>query len=335
MIKTGRGVSLGVHPTGIKGGGTPSRAHIRLRPDGLFQLHSGAVDIGQGSKTVLLQMAAEELGVPLEIIIRREVDTAVGPQCTGTFASRVTYMDGHAVIRACRQLKEMMIQAAAQTLNADPDGLAVFPEGVGPSGQEAVLTWAGLGRAADERGQELLASGSYSPGPLQDFDAVDGHMTAVSALAFHCCVAEVAVDTDTGEVEVTRLIHVWDVGRAVNPLLTSGQISGGSVMALGFTLTEDLYPNYPSPEGGARTLADYYLPTMADMPGEHLTGIVEVPDPDGPHGVKGFSENSISGPPPAILSAIHDATGVWITDYPATPERVLRALEDQESETGQ
>ena len=137
-------------------------------------------------------------------------------------------MDGHAVIRACRELKAVLIQAAADILAADPAGLAVFPVGVGPDGRGAALTWAELGKAAETKGLELLASGSYTPGPLQDFDPVDGHMTAVSALAFHCCVAEVAVDTATGEVEVTRLIHVWDVGRAVNPLLTSGQISGGS-----------------------------------------------------------------------------------------------------------
>jgi CO/xanthine dehydrogenase Mo-binding subunit len=331
-LKIGRGISLGVHPTGLKGGGTPSRAHIQLRPDGRFQLHSGAVDIGQGSKTILLQMAADELGVPLEVITRQAVDTSQDAMCTGTFASRVTYMDGHAVIGACRNMKKLLLETAAQILERDAGDLAVLPDGVGPAdGAGAALSWAELGKKARERGVDLTAGGSYSPGPLQDFDPEDGHMTAVSALAFHCCVAEVAVDTDTGMVEVTKLIHVWDVGRAVNPLLTAGQITGGSVMGLGFTLTEDLYPNYPSTQDSARTLADYTLPTFADLPGQHLTGIVEVPDPDGPHGVKGFSENSISGPPPAILSAIHDAIGVWLTHYPATPERVLRALAESQA----
>jgi CO/xanthine dehydrogenase Mo-binding subunit len=155
-------------------------------------------------------------------------------------------------------------------------------------------------------------------------------MTALSSLAFGACVAEVEVDTETGVVEVVKLVQVYEVGRAINPLLCKGQINGGTMMGIGFALTEDFSPDYPAIELAPEGLSDYLITTAADMPPVMISDIVEVPHPDGPRGAKGFAEMTAAAPPPAIISAIHDAVGVWITDYPATPERILRALAAKE-----
>jgi CO/xanthine dehydrogenase Mo-binding subunit len=328
--KKGRGMSLGVHPTGLKGGGDPSQAQIRLKPDGTFDLLSGAVDIGQGCKTVLRQIAADELGVPLESITLNNVDTDVCPMTTGTFASRVTFMDGNAVIKAAQDLVEKMRQAAAKMMEVDAGSLVVAENKIFVKDDPTkAMTMAELGGGTNWGGEFLVGTGAFWPGPGQSFGPEDGKMTAVSAVAFHCCVAEVEVDTETGQVEVTNLVHVCDVGKAVNPLLCMGQINGGSVMGLSYALNENVYPYYPSLEHPVSGLADYYVTTAADVPAKMTSGIVEVPHPNGPYGAKGFSENSISGPPSAIISAIHDACGVWITDYPATQERVLKALNEK------
>jgi len=140
-------------------------------------------------------------------------------------------------------------------------------------------------------------------------------------------VAEVEVDTETGEVKVLKLVQAFEVGKAINPLLCKGQINGGSMMGISFALTENQLPYYPDMDFASDNLGDYVLTTSADMPGEMISGLVEIPHPNGPRGAKGFSEMTASAAPPAILSAIHDAIGVWITDYPATPERILKALE--------
>lgn len=330
MKKKGTGMSLGVHPTGLKGGGDPSQAQIRLKPDGTFDLLSGAVDIGQGCKTVLRQIAADELGVSLENITLTNVDTDVCPMTTGTFASRVTFMDGNAVIRAAQDLVDKMKKSAARMLQVDADSLVVEENKICVKDDpEKTLTMAELGGGTNWGGEFLVGTGAFWPGPGHSFEPENGKMTSVSAVAFHCCVAEVEVDTETGQVDVTHLVHVCDVGKAINPLLVMGQINGGSVMGLSYALNEAVYPYYPSLDHSVSGLADYYLTTAADVPSKMISGIVEVPHPNGPHGAKGFSENSISGPPSAIISAIHDACGVWITDYPATQERVLKALNEK------
>jgi CO/xanthine dehydrogenase Mo-binding subunit len=138
------------------------------------------------------------------------------------------------------------------------------------------------------------------------------------------------VDTETGQVDVLKIVQVWEVGKAVNPLLVRQQINGGLHIGMGATLTENTYPYYPSAEFAPQDFSDYALPTFADYPDELVYGIEEVPHPNGVKGAKGFSEGSSNGPPPAIMHAIHDAIGVWIDEYPASPEVILRALEEKE-----
>jgi CO/xanthine dehydrogenase Mo-binding subunit len=332
MKKRGVGIACNTHPTGLKGGGDPSQALIRLKPDGTLDLLFGAVDIGQGCKTIMRQFAADELGVPIEAITASNFDTDIGPMCTGTFASRVTFMDGNAVILACADLKQKIKAFAAELLEAPADEIEVADNRVFVrSAPSAGKTMAEIGVAANWGGSFLVGEAAYVPGPGQNFDPETGKMTALASLAFGACLAEVEVDTETGVVDVLKLIQVCEIGKAINPLLVKGQINGGAMMGLGFALTENNLPFYPSPEMAIDSLDDYIITTAADMPPDMQYDIVEIPHPNGPRGAKGFAEMTASAPPPAILSAIHDAIGVWITDYPATPERVLRALQEKEA----
>ncbi|HXZ37946.1 MAG TPA: molybdopterin cofactor-binding domain-containing protein [Thermodesulfobacteriota bacterium] len=332
MKKRGIGISCNTHPAGLKGGGDPSQAQIRLKPDGTLDLLVGAVDIGQGSKTILRQIAADELGVPLEAITVNNFDTDIGPMCTGTFASRVTFMDGNAVIRAAADFKKQIKEWAAEALEANPADIEMADNKVFVKGAPAkAKTMAEVGGAVNWGGQFIVGTGAFIPGAGQAFDPATGKMTAIASLAFGACVAEVEVDTETGLVEVLKLIQVYEIGKAINPLLCRGQINGGAMMGIGFALTEDFTPYYPSMEHAPDNLADYTIATAADMPREMVWDIVEVPHPNGPRGAKGFSEMTASAAPPAILSAIHNAIGVWVTDYPATPERILRALEEKKA----
>lgn len=328
MKKRGIGISCNTHPAGLKGGGDPSQALIRVKLDGTLDLVIGAVDIGQGCKTILRQIAAEELGVPLEAITLSNFDTDIGLMCTGTFASRVTFIDGNAVIRAARDLKDKIKRFVGSQLGVEPEQLEMADNRVFVrDNPEKGMSMAAVGATANWGGQILVGTGAFTPGAGQDFDPETGKMTAIASLAFGACVAEVEVDTETGVVDVLKLVQVYEIGRAINPLLCKGQINGGSMMGISFALTENLFPYYPAVDFAPETFSDYILTTAADMPKEMIYDIVEVPHPNGPYGAKGFSEMTASAAPPAILSAIHDAIGVWITDYPATPEVILRALE--------
>lgn len=328
MKKRGIGIAVGTHPAGLKGGGDPSQAQIRLKPDGTFDLLNGAVDIGQGCKTILRQLAADELDVPLENITHQNFDTDTGPMCTGTFASRVTFMDGNAVLAAAADLKKKLREWAAEYFECSPADVEIANNRVSVRGMpEKSLSMAEVGAMANWGGKFLVGTGAFTPGPGQQFDPETGKMTAIASLAFGCCVAEVEVDTETGVVDVLKLVQVFEVGKAINRLLCKGQNNGGAMMGIGFGLTENTCPYYPSMDFAVQDLTDYVITTAADMPPVMIEDIVEVPHPNGPHGAKGYSEMSASLAGPAILNAIHNAIGVWITDYPATPERILKALE--------
>jgi CO/xanthine dehydrogenase Mo-binding subunit len=331
MKKRGIGISAGLCPVGLKGGGDPSQAQIRLKGDGTFDLLDGAVDIGQGCKTVLRQIAADEMGVPLESITLSNIDTDSGPWCTGTFASRVTFVDGNAVIRAVKDLKEKMKVFAASMMETEPDQLEVADNKVFvKENPENAMSMADLAGAMTWGGQFPVGTGAFAPGTVHLPDPETGKMTNVAAMAFGSTVAEVEVDTETGMVEVLKLVDAFEIGKVINPLLCKGQVHGGSTMGISFALTENAHPYHPNMDFAVETLGDYVLTTAADVPAETSHDFVEVPHPDGPYGAKGWTDGlPVDGPATAIVAAIHDAIGVWITDLPATPEKILRALESK------
>jgi CO/xanthine dehydrogenase Mo-binding subunit len=154
------------------------------------------------------------------------------------------------------------------------------------------------------------------------------------AISYAACVADVEVDDETGVVTVLSLVQAYDVGTAINPTLVEGQIEGGAMMGLGLGLLEQSYPHYPSPEGRGNEFGAYLMPGLPDFP-QITSVIVEIPSSDGPFGAKAIGEMANNAQGPAICSAIYDAVGVWVPQQPATPERVLRALQAKAGENGQ
>lgn len=333
MKKKGVGMAAALHPTGNKGAGDPSNAAIQLKPDGTLVLLVGAVDLGQGSTTILRQFAADCMEVPIENIFASNFADDFAPLSLGSFASRVTLIDPHAVENAAEDLKKKIREYASDLLEAHPDDLdyadgKVFVKGA----PDKSMTLAEVGGASMFGGGAdpalLVGTGAWQPAKFHAHDPETGEMPAVGAISFGCSVAEVEVDTETGVVDVTKFYHVWEMGKAVNPLLVRQQINGGMIMGLGTALIENPFPYYPNANFAPDNFGDYALPTFMDIP-DLDTDFVEVPHPAGVKGAKGFSEGSTNTPPPAIMDAIHDAIGVWIDEYPATPEVILRALEEK------
>ncbi len=329
MKKRGIGIATIHYPTGLSGGGDPSQAVITIKHDGTVNVLVGSVDIGQGCKTVFAQIAAEELGVPMENIVVRNDDTDACPMCMGTFASRVTHMAGNAVMLAAREARQALFEVAAEELGTPPEELAI-EEGkvVVMDRPEQAIPIADLAaRAYWAKGKIIAGRGSYSrPGVVIDPDTGAGDLCA--GLTYATTLAEVEVDTETGVVDVLRLISAYDVGSAINPMMCEGQIEGGTAMGLGQAIMEDLHPYYPDIRHQPKSFGDYMIPTAKDISNIDAI-VVEMPLKTGPYGAKGIGETTANSQPAAIVNAIHNAIGVWITDLPATPEKVLKALEEQ------
>jgi len=332
MKKRGKGLSAIGYSTGLYQGADPSQAQVSLKMDGTFNLLVGSVDMGQGCKTALTQIAAEELGVPYEAITFTNDSTEDGVYCAGTYASRVTFMTGNAIINACLDLKKKILIFASSMVGVKPEQLEVVDNKILAKDNPEVkpVSMAEIGAASTSGGEFLVGHGAYTPGGPYPIDPVTGEQPFVAAAAFATCIVEVEVDTETGVVEVLKATHVYDIGTAINPLLCKGQINGGAAMGIGMALSEDIHPYWPSVDFPVDSLGDYIVLTAADMPPDDKHAIVQVPHPDGPFGAKGFSEMSANAPIPAITAAIHDAIGVWITQFPITPEMILKALESKQ-----
>lgn len=331
MKKRGRGISLIHHTTGLTGGGDPSQAIVRIKPDGSADLLIGTVDHGQGAKTVFAQMAAEELGLPYESINVINSDTDTSPICTGSFASRATYMTGKAVKEAAANARQVLLEVATEELGAPTDQLEAsdghvfvkaYPEQSIPISDLATkATW--------NVGKFLVGTGSFMKAPdLPDPETGAGE--PYDAYEYATCIADVEVDTETGEVEVQKLVMAFDVGKAINPVLVEGQIHGGAAGGIGYGLMEDLTPFYPSVDRQPRNFHDYVIPTAKDMPDVEAI-IVEKPCPTGPYGAKGCGEFTANVQSGAIASAIHDAVGIWIDELPITPAKVLKAIWEKQA----
>lgn len=329
MIKKGRGMSAVMHPTGFKGGGDPDQATLRLKADGSLDLLVGAVDYGQGAKTVLRQFAAEALDLPLEKIAIHNSGTDSMPFSTDTAASRVTFIAGNAVVDAAADFKKNILAYAAELLGTPEAELVLEGDKVYKKEDPQVAAdFATLGAASNWGGGYIVGNGKYLHCPGQPTDPETGAVEFAAAMAYAVCVADVEVDTETGVVDIKKITSAYEVGTCVNPLLSEGQIDGGTLMGIGMAMSEDLFPNYPQVDAAVDNFTDYIIPTSADLP-ELASVIVEMPDINGPFGAKGFGEMSSNPQPPAIVNAIYDAVGVRIDHLPATPEKVLAALAAQ------
>jgi len=331
MKKRGKGIAAMFYPIGFTSYPNPGAAFLKVNQDGTANLYIGTADIGQGSTTVLAQIAAEELGVDYDQVTVVAADTKLTPFDLGTVASRVTYIVGNAVQRAAAQAKQILYEVAAEDLNVSPSGLAsshgyIYVSGL-PERRVELSTVAQ--KAYMQKGRPPIGAGTFNPVTTM-LDQETGHGKPYGTYVFGAQIAEVEVDTETGEVEIVKITAVRESGRALNPLLAEGQVEGGVAMGVGYALIEEMVVE----QGRVKNpqLVDYVIPTALDVP-EIVTSIVERPDPTGPFGAKGIGEPSLLPTAPAIVNAIQDAVGVRIRDLPATPEKILKALLEKQAQT--
>ena len=295
----------------------PSTIRVGLTAEGRLVLHQGAVDIGQGSNTVITQICAEALGLPVSSFTLVGADTDLTPDAGKTSASRQTFVSGAAALRAGAALRAQILRR----LNAG-EGARLHLEGSTISAGEARLDLATLSAEANPLGYVLMAEETYDP-PTSPLDE-NGQGEPYAAYGWGAHLAEVEVDTELGLIRTRDLVCAHDVGRAINPTLLEGQIEGGSAQGLGFALMEEFIP------GRTENLHDYLIPTAGDVPRVRSI-LIEDPDAHGPFGAKGIGEQVLIPTAPAILNAVRDATGARLRDLPATPDKVLRALHDMKS----
>ncbi len=292
----------------------PSTIRIGITPDGKVMLHQGATDIGQGSNTVIAQIAADALGIALDQICLIGPDTALTPDAGKTSASRQTYVTGRAALAAGRSLRAKILRLA----NAG-GGATIGFEGpdliVREGSDRRKIDLSGL--TADMFGYALSAEETYDP-PTGALDA-DGQGKPYAVYGYGAQMVELVVDTALGTVKLIRITAAHDLGRAINPQLAQGQIEGGIAQGIGMALMEEYLP------GRTENLHDYLIPTTGDVPPIESI-LIEVADPEGPLGAKGLGEHVLIPTAPAILNAIRHATGAVITRLPALPHRVLDAI---------
>jgi len=301
--RRGIGMAVVMHGSGIADLDMAA-ATLKMNDDGSFNLLIGATDLGTGSDTILAQMAAEVLGIPLEDVIVYSSDTDFTPFDVGAYASSTTYISGGAVRKAALQVKEQILEHAALMLEL-PDTAGLKLENrqvVASDGRSITLGELGLNSLHQQNQHQIMATASHtsplSPPPL---------------------------DMETGKITTERLLMVVDCGRVINPITATGQVEGGMSQALGFALTEEmLFDENGQPLNAS--LGKYHIPRAAKMPAMDVI-FVQTDEPSGPFGAKSVSEISIDGVAPAMASAIHNATGVWMREVPYTPGRVKSALQ--------
>lgn len=292
----------------------PSTVRIGLRRDGRIALHQGAVDIGQGSNTIVTQICADAMQVPIAQFDLVSGDTAITPDCGKTSASRQTFVTGKAAAMAGEKLRAGILNL----LHAQEPANLTLGQGCvkvkDARGERAIDL---SGRTLDSRGYVLTAEATFDP-PTKPLDE-NGQGIPYAVFGFGAHLAEVVVDTELGTVNVMKLTAAHDVGRAINPTLIEGQIEGGAAQGLGHALMEEFFP------GKGENLHDYLIPSAGDMPPVESI-LIEDPSPIGPFGAKGIGEQAVIPTAPAILNAIHDAIGVRIHRIPATPDRIRSAI---------
>jgi CO/xanthine dehydrogenase Mo-binding subunit/aerobic-type carbon monoxide dehydrogenase small subunit (CoxS/CutS family) len=315
-VRRGAGVAGMWYGCGNTSLPNPSTVRIGLKPDGRIALHQGAVDIGQGSNTIVTQICADALRAPIDCFDLISGDTSITPDCGKTSASRQTLVTGKAAHRAGKELRRAILQLA----NLPDDEHAVIDFG------ERTLTIHQNGnrhslplqdRPLDPHGYVLTAEQTFDP-PTSPLDE-NGQGVPYAVYGFGAHMAEIAVDVELGTVRVLKIVAAHDVGRAINPTLIEGQIEGGVAQGLGMALMEEFFP------GKGENLHDYLIPTAGDIPPVESI-LIEDPSPIGPFGAKGIGEQAVIPTAPAILNAIHHATGVRMRRIPATPDRIREAI---------
>ena len=310
---------------------TVSSASIKVNADGSVTLLTGSSEIGQGSKTTLAQIAAEELGVFLEDVSVVSGDTDATPFDHGSFSSRVTHHTGNAVRFAAQDAKSQLLKVAAEMMEraeVTAEALELKDHRIFVrAAPEAGISLAEVALAAQLRfGNPVLGKGSFRGLGSHRLDPETGqsNQPAASEWIYIAQGVEIEVDPESGLIKVVKLVGAYDCGKAINPLAVRGQVMGGIMMGVGLSLYEEMI--YESGQITNPTFMDYMIPTISEAPPMEII-LVENPHPLGPYGAKGIGEASIVLIPAAIGNALADATGVRVKELPLSPDRVLKAIE--------
>ncbi len=304
-----------MHGTAIPGldmGG----AIIKMNDDGSFNLLIGATDLGTGSDTILAQMAAETLGVPLEKIMVYSSDTDLTPFDVGAYASSTTYISGMAVRKAAEQVRLKLFERAGMLLNTSIKGMTAKDEHVhAADGRSIPLGEIGLHSLHTMNQEQIMGSAS--------------HISMISPPSFGAQFAEVEVDIESGEVRVKKMVLAVDCGTVINPQTAEGQMEGGMAQALGYAISEEMVYDEVGKLLTTR-FGDYRIFQADEMP-EMTTILVPSYEESGPFGAKGLGEITTEGVAPAVANALYHATGLRLRSLPLTPEKVWRGLQGQEN----
>ncbi len=316
LLRRGVGVAGMWYGCGNTSLSNPSTIRVGLKADGRIALHQGAVDIGQGSSTIVTQICADALGAAVERFDLVSADTSITPDAGKTSASRQTFVTGKAAHLAGNELRRAILRlgdACECATISFGDGRVTIDEGEGKQTRTIDLRSLPL----DQHGYVLTSEATFDP-PTSPLNS-DGQGVPYAVFGFGAHMAEIEVDIELGTVRVLKITAAHDVGRAINPTLVEGQIEGGAAQGLGMALMEEFFP------AKGENLHDYLIPSVGDVPPVESI-LIEDPSPVGPFGAKGIGEQAVIPTAPAILNAIHDATGVRIHKIPATPDRVRAAI---------
>ncbi len=302
-----------------------SSATIEICEDGSVICRCGEVDYGQGSDTIFCQIIAEELGIKYDEIQLITADTFATPNAGPTSASRVTYVTGNAMLKAARAIKKTLRSVAEKFLGHKD---LVFEDNTirSETHPEINISFTKLALKAHLGGYPVVET-AWFDNTTQDVDPDTGQGDAYAIYSYAAQLAEVEVDTETGKVEVLRVVAAHDVGKAINPSNVEAQIEGGIAQGVGYALEEEI--RQPGCIIENKSMVDYMMPTSMDVP-KVESHIVEVPVSSGPYGAKGVGEPALIPTAPAILNAICNALDIRLTDLPANLENVHRLIRAKE-----
>ena len=326
---TGLGLACTVHVSGKRhfGDYDGSSATIKINEDGKALILSGEGECGQGVHTAMCQIAAEELGVPVEDVEISRADTDLTTFCLGAFASRLTYVSGNAVKNAATNVKQQLFEQAAEMLEANAADLIsrdgkIFVKGA--EGKSLTVSDVARARLFRHNGAPIVGSGSFDADSVLPDSTRFGNESG--AYNYGAQAAEVHVDPETGQVQILQFVVASDCGTVIYPLGAEGQVEGGLAQGIGYALTEGLQIDEGRPVNP--NFSDYRIPSMRDMPPlQHA--FADSYEPTGPFGAKGLGELNMDPTAAVLNNAIFDAVGVRVKTLPITPEKILRALKEK------
>jgi 4-hydroxybenzoyl-CoA reductase subunit alpha len=328
-VRRGLGMSCSHYVSGsakpVHWSGEPHAViNLKLDFDNGITILTGASDIGQGSTTLLTQVVAEVLLLPMARIRVVATDSALTPKDNGSYSSRVSFMVGNAALRAAQAMKRVLVEAAAKRLEVQPDDIDWQGESCGVAGTDRRMDFAQVVQAALADGGTLTVKGAWSTPPETQGGKFRGAAVGSTAgFSYAAQVVEVSVDEDTGAVTVERVWVAHDCGRALNPLAVEGQVQGAVWMGMGQALSEET--QYHEGLHLRANFIDYRMPTIAESPPIDVT-LIESIDPLGPFGAKEASEGALHGFAPALAAAVCDAIGIRAHELPITPDRLFDAI---------